>query len=129
MASLAKPLEQGKQPRARCTKKSQGHRRKIMKKILSILVVLIGFGVSANAQTCSPSGNVEPKISYEETDSKALYYSLENTNDYKVTVTVWVVYKGEKVSNETTHVIKPGEKIGRSNWLRIKSLGGRSGRF
>ncbi|MDR1120132.1 MAG: hypothetical protein LBM08_04365 [Dysgonamonadaceae bacterium] len=56
-----------------------------MKKIFVILVALMGFGISANAQMCEITKGVEPSFT---TYSGKLYIKLVNTNDYKVTVDV-----------------------------------------
>jgi len=93
-----------------------------MKKILVILVAIIGFGLSANAQMCTRTGNVEPFINHGNT--KEVGYNLTNTNGYKVTVTVWVVYKGEVVSNEKTHVIEAGKRATGSSYTTINHWAG-----
>ena len=93
-----------------------------MKKLLVILVALIGFGISANAQMCTPTGNVEPFVNHGSTTEVG--YNLKNTNNYKVTVTVWVVYKGEVVSNEKTHVIEAGKNAVGGSYTTIKHWAG-----
>ncbi|MDR1554120.1 MAG: hypothetical protein LBS69_11790 [Prevotellaceae bacterium] len=56
-----------------------------MKKFLVILIAVIGFGISANAQICQITKGVEPTF---EKSGTQLYIKLVNTNDYKVTVDV-----------------------------------------
>ena len=93
-----------------------------MKKILVIFVALIGVVLSANAQICTPTAGVEPFINHGNT--KEVGYNLTNTNNYKVTVTVWVVYKGEVVSNEKTHVIEAGGRATGSSYTTISHWAG-----
>ena len=55
------------------------------------------------------AGNVVPFISDRRKDK--VWYGLTNKNDYKVTVTVWAIYKNEVVSNEQIHVIEANRTI------------------
>jgi len=59
---------------------------------------------------CTPTGGVQPTVG--KGTAVSVPYNLKNTNNYKVNVTVWVVYKGEVVSNENTHVIEAGDNLG-----------------
>jgi len=73
-----------------------------MKKYILILVVLIGFGISANAQLCQLTDGVTPKFSHQNDGKteKSVSIDFTNANDYKVSVTYVVTYKEKEVSGE-----------------------------
>ena len=95
-----------------------------MKKAYLILIAIISLCVSANAQweRCELTGNVEPFINHG--NKAEIGYSLTNKNDYKVTATVWVIYKGVVVSNEKIHVIEANKRIPDGSYLTMKHWAG-----
>jgi len=66
-----------------------------MKKIFVMLVALIGFGVSSvYAQ------GVSPNVDNRNSTVKEVLVEFKNSNDYKVSITFVVKYKGEVVSEK-----------------------------
>ncbi|MDR2065132.1 MAG: hypothetical protein LBP85_05420 [Prevotellaceae bacterium] len=100
-----------------------------MKKYIFIFLTVICFTLSANAQwgQCKITGNVEPFVNHG--NKTEVGYSLTNKNDYKVTVTVRVIYKGEVVSNEKTHVIDANKRIPSGSYLTIMHWAGEKSDF
>jgi hypothetical protein len=70
--------------RTRCTKKSQGYGQIIMKKVAMILIAVIGFGISANAQTAEISGDPIVRVS---DDGKSVVISVPVKVDFGTNVT------------------------------------------
>lgn len=105
--------------RTRNTKKSQGYGRNKMKKILVILIAVIGFGVIANAQCtteqCGVSGTIQkfgvPGNVNDHFGGPTAAYFFTNNNDYEVTVQVKikaVAYTDGEVKYYTeTFTLKP----------------------
>lgn len=56
-----------------------------MKKLLLLLAAVIGIGLSANAQMCKFTGNVEWK--FTDAGGSTVDVTFSNNNAYKVTVT------------------------------------------
>jgi len=85
-----------------------------MKKILVILVALIGFGFSANAQCDIKTVS---KVSGSWTMGEAAHYDavkLYNSNDYNVTVRLditFVSYNGDKKTESKTFTIKANSDV------------------
>ena len=99
------------------------------KKILVILITLIGFGLSASAQICTRADGVQPSFKSYATGGGVMYQgvSFYNSNNTKVTVnvTVTIVLKdGSEEVFERTFVIKPNSDRlddGRSSEALLKT--------
>ncbi len=74
-----------------------------MKKIFVLLVAIIGLGISANAQMCEITGNVEV-VDLKKFDETVIF-DLKNHNSYKVTVIACITYKDKKVSSVTSPMV------------------------
>lgn len=86
-----------------------------MKKMLLILLIVVGFGFAANAQVCKNTGNVEWNIYKDGSRAQA---EFTNFNDYQVTVeaTINVVDKSGKTKQyRRTYVI--AAKKNKSGWF------------
>jgi hypothetical protein len=87
-----------------------------MKRLLVILIAVIGLGISANAQTCS----VVMGVNYDITSTHVLNTNtykgsikFTNTNNYKVNVTakwtfIWA--DGKKETGERTFTLEASSK-------------------
>ena len=86
-----------------------------MKKLILLLFTIMSMGLSANAQTCQTTGNVEPSIS---SGGNYINVSLQNYNNYMVTVDVTITVvstDGSEKQYTRTVVLKGNES---------KSVGG-----
>lgn len=80
-----------------------------MKKLILLLFTIMSMGLSANAQMCQTTGNVEPSISGSGT---SINVSLQNYNNYMVTVDVTITVvstEGSEKQYTRTVVLKGGE--------------------
>lgn len=81
-----------------------------MKKLILLLFTIMSMGLSANAQMCQTTGNVEPSIS--SSDSNYINVSLQNYNNYMVTVDVTITVvstDGSEKQYTRTVVLKGNE--------------------
>lgn len=86
-----------------------------MKKLILLLFTIMSMGLSANAQMCQTTGNVEPSIS---DGGNYINVSLQNYNNYMVTVDVTITVvstDGSEKQYTRTVVLKGNES---------KSVGG-----
>ncbi len=86
-----------------------------MKKLILLLFTIMSMGLSANAQMCQTTGNVEPSIS---SGGNYINVSLQNYNNYMVTVDVTITVvstDGSEKQYTRTVVLKGNES---------KSVGG-----
>lgn len=98
-----------------------------MKKFLMILGIM-GMFFCANAQhgMCVVTGGVEPTITGTSGTCDRVEVNLENTNPYKVTVTIdatIVDKEGNEVKREKTVVI-PANKKDKKVYFKTKSIKG-----
>lgn len=80
-----------------------------MKKLILLLFTIMSMGLSANAQMCQTTGNVEPSIS---TGGNYINVSLQNYNNYMVTVDVTITVvstDGSEKQYTRTVVLKGNE--------------------
>lgn len=83
-----------------------------MKKLILLLFTIMSMGLSANAQMCQTTGNVEPSIS---SSGRGIDVSLQNYNNYMVTVDVTITVvstEGSEKQYTRTVVLKGGETKG-----------------
>ena len=93
-----------------------------------MLIALIGLcATDTYAQMCTPSGNVQPQV--QSRSATAVCYALTNSNNYRVTVTVVVVHRGEVVSNEYVHVIEPNSRTPRQQCHNVSHWAGEKANF
>lgn len=81
-----------------------------MKKLILLLFTIMSMGLSANAQMCQTTGNVEPSIS--SSGGLGIDVSLQNYNNYMVTVDVTITVvstEGSEKQYTRTVVLKGGE--------------------
>ena len=81
-----------------------------MKKLILLLFTIMSMGLSANAQMCQTTGNVEPSISNDGYGN--IDVSLQNYNNYMVTVDVTITVvstEGSEKQYTRTVVLKGGE--------------------
>ena len=82
-----------------------------MKKLILLLFTIMSMGLSANAQMCQTTGNVEPSITSTSAGSQ-ISVSLQNYNNYMVTVDVTITVvstEGSEKQYTRTVVLKGGE--------------------
>ena len=82
-----------------------------MKKLILLLFTIMSMGLSANAQMCQTTGNVEPSIT-STSDVCQISVSLQNYNNYMVTVDVTITVvstEGSEKQYTRTVVLKGGE--------------------
>lgn len=80
-----------------------------MKKLILLLFTIMSMGLSANAQMCQTTGNVEPSIS---SGGNYINVSLQNYNNYMVTVDVTITVvstDGSEKQYTRTVVLKGNE--------------------
>ena len=80
-----------------------------MKKLILLLFTIMSMGLSANAQMCQTTGNVEPSIS---DGGNYIIVSLQNYNNYMVTVDVTITVvstDGSEKQYTRTVVLKGNE--------------------
>lgn len=85
-----------------------------MKKLILLLFTIMSMGLSANAQMCQTTGNVEPSIESNSNGSQ-ISVSLQNYNNYMVTVDVTITVvstEGSEKQYTRTVVLKGGETKG-----------------
>ena len=81
-----------------------------MKKLILLLFTIMSMGLSANAQMCQTTGNVEPSISNDGYGN--IDVSLQNYNNYMVTVDVTITVvstEGSEKQYTRTVVLKGNE--------------------
>ncbi len=81
-----------------------------MKKLILLLFTIMSMGLSANAQMCQTTGNVEPSISRHSDFS--INVNLQNYNNYMVTVDVTITVvstEGSEKQYTRTVVLKGNE--------------------
>ncbi len=81
-----------------------------MKKLILLLFTIMSMGLSANAQMCQTTGNVEPSIS---DGGNYINVSLQNYNNYMVTVDVTITVvstEGSEKQYTRTVVLKGNER-------------------
>lgn len=95
-----------------------------MKKIL-MLIAMAGIFFTASAQMCRTTGGVEPTIT-SGSSCDEIKVKLENTNSYKVTVTleVTVVDKEGNSVQRTKTVVIPANKKDKEVKFRTKKVKG-----
>ena len=82
-----------------------------MKKLILLLFTIMSMGLSANAQMCQTTGNVEPIISWH--GDTAITVFLQNYNNYMVTVDVTITVvstEGSEKQYTRTVVLKGNER-------------------
>lgn len=82
-----------------------------MKKLILLLFTIMSMGLSANAQMCQTTGNVEPIISWQ--GDTAITVFLQNYNNYMVTVDVTITVvstEGSEKQYTRTVVLKGNER-------------------
>ena len=111
-----------------------------MRKVLLLLLLGMAISLGAKAEnksvvaspmqlpTCERLENVRVLYPDDGKTKDWVKFDLQNTNKRRVTVHCWIVYQGERVSNEEKFVVEPGSHA-TSGWLTMYHWAGKKAEF